>query len=724
MADFRATGGSALRRGWSKIDVYVWILLLPALLVGAGLWERSRNAATLQLYGGAAETLPATLDQLRKIEARGPMVMVEEVSRDGRRSVPASMAVAETERALPVAQRGAFLARLRAPMAIVAIVGGSLAFLGGAAGLLIAARAGRTARQSRNQLIASFSRVHHVLPFLLGAVVTGLAFSILAIVGFEMIGMWFWSRVSGGEIKLVMIAGILACLAAYGAFSALRGLRDIFTLNTPDPMEEAGHVVGEADAPGLWHFVRNLATREQALVPDTIVVGMDGGFYVTEHAMKLSPGGQLLTGRTLYIPAPYLEMMDEEELAGVIGHELAHFAGDDTAYSRHFTPIYMGLERALEVMGEATAKGFAMYPAFRLGQHAIEQFDHAVKHWGRLREFEADRLSSLASGPRSIAQSLVRTSVIAPVVTVTLEKAFAEPAHGERDLIAEMVGMVREHGWPDVSEHLEDHAAHPTDTHPSTPQRIEALNLRLQDGLVAAATRPPIGDDPSPGARLFADWLATRRTLSGDFCAAAQSAQDAHRANLESVAAAVPQEEVPLYENSGPLIWTLGVIGTLFGLGAVAMLPLFAGERPGDVSALIITASIFALIAAAMIGAAWLLIRSRRTPVFLFTPDRLVVKRLSAPLSWLDIDAFHVAAGYRLETKFLVAEDAALPEAPGFGSRTRVKRKKRTVTVFCYGIRKLRPNALSEMIDRYLSAAYARQALEQHYANVPAQSAF
>jgi Zn-dependent protease with chaperone function len=710
MAHFRESDARGWRRGWGKIAIYVWVLLLPLLLAGVGLWERSRNIQSLQLYGQAAQALPGTLDALRRIEARNPTEMIEQVSGDARRSVPVSMAVADVEQTIPIAERGAMLSRIRAPLAVAAIAGGLLAFVAGAAGMLIAARAGTAARKSRNQLIASFSRVHRMLPILLGALVVGLASAIVGVTGFEAIGMWFWRRVSGGELKLAGIGVILAGMAAYGAFAAIRGLRDIFTLNTPEPMEEAGHIVDDADAPGLWRFVRELATRQNALVPEAIVIGIDGGFYVTEHAMKLTPGGETLTGRTLYIPAPYLEMMDEEELAGVIGHELAHFVGEDTAYSRHFSPIYLGLERALDVMGDATAKGFAMYPAYRLGQHMIEQFDYAVKHWGRLREFEADRLSSLASGPRSIAQSLVRTSVIAPVVTTTLEKAFTEPAGEERDLIADMVGLVREHGWPDVAQHLGDHAAHPTDTHPSTPQRIEALKLNLHDGLTAAATRPPTADGPSPGERLFADWLATRRTLSADFQAVARNAHAAHRASLESAAAAVGDEEVPLYENSGPLIWTLGIIGGLVGLGALWML-----SGAGNDQFVLTAGGLGAAMAAVMIGYAVMLARSRRAPIFVLGPATFFAAGLSRPIPWLDIEGFGVSAGYRLETTFLISPDAELPKAAGFWSRTRVKRKKRTVTFRCYGIRKMPPAALSERIDIYLNAAHARRALQERY---------
>ncbi|PTQ60071.1 peptidase M48-like protein [Sphingomonas sp. PP-CE-3G-477] len=501
--------------------------------------------------------------------------------------------------------------------------------------------------------------------------------------------------------------------SAYGAFSALRGMRDIFTLNTPDPIHEAGRVMSEAEAPGLWRLVHDVAARQHALVPDTIVIGMDGGFYVTEHPVTLRPGGQNLDGRTLYIPAPYLELLDEEEIVGVVGHELAHFVGEDTSYSRHFSPIYTGLGRALNVMGEANAKGFAMYPAFRLGHYAIERFDHAVMHWSRLREFEADRLSSAANGPHAIARSLVRISVIGPVVTDTLTRAFEQPTTAKGDLVSAMVDLVRDHGWPDVSAHIEDRPAHPTDTHPPTPQRIEALNLRL-DEVIAAATRPAADPGTTPGDTLFADWLATRRTLSEDFAATARNAYAEHRANLESTAAAVGDEKLEIYENSVPMMCLLGVVAALFAAGAGAMLlfledPYFASDRSGA----LITIGVLGAIAAGVLWIVLILNRVRREPLFILSRDTITLRRLARPLRWLDIEAYQISAGGKLKTVFAIVDDVALPQVMRFSPRTQVVTKKRWVQVYCYGIRGMRANAFLALLDRYVAAAYARAALEK-----------
>ncbi|MFD2022059.1 M48 family metalloprotease [Pseudocitrobacter faecalis] len=48
--------------------------------------------------------------------------------------------------------------------------------------------------------------------------------------------------------------------------------------------------------------------------------------------------GERLTGNTLYLPLTYLSLLNEAEIAAVVGHELGHFTGEDTQYSLRFAP--------------------------------------------------------------------------------------------------------------------------------------------------------------------------------------------------------------------------------------------------------------------------------------------------------------------------------------------------------------------------------------------------
>lgn len=703
---------AALRDGaarlWQRIDIYVLVIVFPLLLMGVGVWERTRAIDAQALYSEAAQSMSAARDEIRAIAAREPTAMINA----GGRVITASMAVAELDDLVPTAERGAWLSRLRVPIATATVIGGAVALVAGVLGLLLSAQAGRAARRSRDQLIASFSRIHRALPLILGALMIGIAVALVGIAVFETISMWFWDRVSGNAMKLAVFGLIFAGLAIYGAFRAVVGLRDIFALSRIEPFDAHGRLVTEVGAPGLWGFVREIARKQDATAPDAIVIALDGGFYVTEHPVRLLPEGTVLEGRTLHIPAPYLEFFDEEELAAVIGHELAHFVGEDTAYSRHFNPIYTGLERALLTLHDASTKGFALNPAFRLGAHMMDSFDHAVKHWSRLREFEADRMSSLVNSPRSVATSLLRSSVVAPVIDDTLERRFHEPAEGEADLVAEMVKTVRSHGWPPTREHLDDRASHPTDTHPSTPHRIEKLSIPLDEALIAHATRPLAEVGTTPGARLFADWPAVRRQLSADFAGHVGKLKALHRANLESAVAAVGDETVVLYENTGPMVWLMAILAVVFGTAVLATLVLvdrvyFAREP----IAFAIMLGIGLLCAVGFGLYAMRLRRQGREPVMALTPEALVTARLAQPLRWQDIAAYHVQAGSRFELICVIAPDAPLPERAARKRRTTVNAKKRLLVMQCFGIRKMKPQAFSDLVGRYLEAAAARAAL-------------
>jgi len=52
--------------------------------------------------------------------------------------------------------------------------------------------------------------------------------------------------------------------------------------------------------------------------------------------------------------------------------------------------------------------------------------------------------------------------------------------------------LVDERGLPDPREHLEDHQAHPLDTHPPLRARLQALGISITPELIVRArdTRP------------------------------------------------------------------------------------------------------------------------------------------------------------------------------------------------------------------------------------------
>lgn len=701
------------------LSLIIWLVFAPALLFGLGVWQAERAAETLTQSHQSTERLAASLSEVEKIAIARPNAVLTVQTEQGTRTVGILLAQSQLKKALSQAEQDREISAIRAPVAWGTMGGAALAFVGGLIGLLTSTVSGLSARRSRDHLIQSFARLHAVLPFILATLVIGICLGAVSGSVFEAISIWLWADFSAGSAKLFVLALGLAGLAAYTAYLALRGLRNVFTLFTPEPMDVIGRRVTSAEAPELFRFVEDLARRQETALPDTIVIGLTRGFFVTEGHLRLWPEDTLVTGRTLYLPAPYLELLDIQEVAAIVGHELAHFSGKDTVYSQRFAPIYMGFWRSLIAVQSIEGGDFVLYPAVCLGRHAFQQFDHAVSHWSRLREFEADRNGAHTASTTSAASALIRTGLItAPLVHCLASVAERTQADGDPtspcDLVAGTADLVRLHGWPDPLPLLEDKQPHPTDTHPPTIQRIEALGLKVDDTLLRLATRPPGSlEAPTVGSSLFPGWKSLCVQLSDDYLGQVRRAQAEHRQALEALAAAAPGETI-VYDNVKPMIWAMAIIAVLF-TGFGLMVTLFSAKigLGHDVFAQRLVGGIAAVGVLFSVGYAFYLSRSAARPIMILTPAGLRAAILDGPVAWTDIDAHQVVATSRFSLRLLIGPSATLPAKKWYAIRSKVDRKRRIVSIGALGIRGMKAAEFGALVERYRAAAYALQELSR-----------
>jgi Zn-dependent protease with chaperone function len=700
------------------MSLVIWLVLVPALLFAVGLWQAERAAQTAAQSQQQAQDLKATLAEVRKIAETEPGAMLTFQSDAGPRSLSAMVAVPQIEAALDQAEEDLEISSIRRPLPWGTIAGAVLAFVSGILGLATATISGLRARRSQEQLIGSFGRLRLILPFILATLVIGFCIGIVCAALFEAISMGLWADFSTGSAKLFVLALMLAGLAAYSAFLALRGLKNVFALFATQPMDVSGRRIEETDAPGLFRFVRDLADRQDAVRPDTIVVGLTQGFFVTESELRLLPEDEVIRGRTLYLPAPYLDLLDEPEVAAIIGHELAHFAGRDTLYSQRFTPIYAGLWRSLSALQRGERGSFVLYPAAMLGFHALQQFDHAVNHWSRIREFDADRSGARSSSVVGAASALIRTGLIPPALDHVFGLAgnrvrVAENSEPAPDLVAETSDLVRAHGWSDPVSLLEDRQPHPTDTHPPTVQRIQAMGLTVDDRLLGIATRAPKPAGLTFAFELFSDWKALCRQLSGDYLEQVRDLQTAHRQALEALAAAAPDETI-LYDNVRPMIWAMAIIAAIFA-GFGLMVTVFAAETgfahdefartlvSGIAAAGVVMCGLYALY----------LHESAAQPLMVLTPAGLRASMLDGPVAWTDIHSHQVFASNRFALRLWLAPSASLPAKKRRAIYSKIDRKQRVVTIGAMGIRGMKAAEFSALVERYHSAAHALKELSR-----------
>ncbi|MGI4951868.1 MAG: M48 family metalloprotease, partial [Janthinobacterium lividum] len=412
-------------------------LLLPAALVAVGAWQVTRVAGTAEGFTRRAGQVQASIERIQPLAARDPGAVVR--FGNDPQSHTAAQALGLMQGAQSDLRRNAAVEQARQAAAWTTAGGGVVALVA-VLGCLAAARLGAwRGRRSRDALVGAFRVVVRLLPPLLGLVAVATAVSIIGAVLFEAGGIWFQDTISTNDIKLILAGILMAGGGVLLAFNSVRQLRRVLHAFTPDPLRVLGRAVGPDAGPGLFAFIQQIAAGQGAAPPDNLVLGMTEGFFVTSSPILLLPEHRAITGRSLYLPAPFLPLLSRGEVASIVAHELAHFTGDDTAYSQHFLPLYAGMARSMDAVTSRTpAKGWlgaAFQPAAILARHVMDTFSHTVARWSRLRELEADRAALKHESGQTAASALVRTGIGAGLIGGAVGEMYDRPDQVDADLV-------------------------------------------------------------------------------------------------------------------------------------------------------------------------------------------------------------------------------------------------------------------------------------------------
>jgi len=358
-------------------------------------------------------------------------------------------------------------------------------------------RIGKQAMQSRDALLSGFAQVEQILPrntmITASLVIIGGGSALVTIAPF-----------TGGRGFLYCVIGA-AIFVPMGLWSLFRHVYPMIKQPLP---EGTGRVTGRAitreQAPKVWELVEQVCSRARVVMPDNIVIGLDASFYATQSPLYLISAAQPITGRSLFLSVPYMAYMSRDELAVVIGHELAHFTGADTEYTLKFAKIYARAHQHYAAMNLEGKKGdsderpsWMTTPARALIAYFLSHFDLAVQHWSREREFLADAVGAAAvPSPASAAVALMRTTTLAHVIEPVLHEFSYNGGRSTHPggLLASVFEAVAQAPELDPLKHLEESQPHPRESHPPTQQRIEALGVTLDAELVlASSSREPSG---------------------------------------------------------------------------------------------------------------------------------------------------------------------------------------------------------------------------------------
>jgi Zn-dependent protease with chaperone function len=359
----------------------------------------------------------------------------------------------------------------------------SAALLGPGLAVLVVVASWLGAR-SRLLLLALFAPGLYVV---LGGLVI-----LIALQGSLVFGLVYLAFATGARIP----AYLPLAVGAATLFGVLALVRAALTSLKRATGAVRGQPLDEAAAPALWARLREIADRVGAGLPRNVVVGVDEGFWVTEAPVVCS--GRSLRGRTLYLSLPTCRILTHDELSAVLGHELAHFRGWDTRFSRLFYPVYRGAGISLAAIDaeaeESVVSWLTLMPAQIVLAFFWNRFSAAEEGIGRARELAADRVGAEVTSATVAATALVklhafdrcwrnmrglmRGAIVRGQPLPSIGPAFAEAARRVA-VPSTLAGLDRQR------------LPHPTDSHPPLSQRLRALGVALEDVTAAALAVAP-----------------------------------------------------------------------------------------------------------------------------------------------------------------------------------------------------------------------------------------
>jgi Zn-dependent protease with chaperone function len=703
------------KSSYSSGKAALTLIVLPLVLLLISFWQLQRLPSI-----GVANTEVAALDaQLADLRAMAqePRAWSKTVQTADGQHLGLALAIQRLEAArAEAADGGAFGPALPAILARVGVISSALVLLVAVAGLLFIRRMGRQAMASRSALLSAFSAGQSLLPVLLVISVAGMACAVLCVGSYELLQtLWQRTQTRGG-MKLFVLAivalGFMGYVGIRLIVKLVQASRQVFVR---EPLVIMGRVASAAEAPALWQLVREVANKVGAMVPAHIVVGLNEGFFVTEHPVRLASGQAVPAGRLLYLPLPYMAFLGKPEVTAIIGHELGHFMGEDTEYSLRFSPIYASARHHLGAIDAVRndddgAWGWFSKPALHLGEFFLHAFHDSVQYWSRQRELAADRVGAVQSGGEASALALLRSGVLAPRIDQALFECWQSGDQAGGGVLARTRELVRSEGLDSADIHLDDCQSHPTDSHPTTRQRIDALGVTVTPELLRRAQDPlesgllqELGLDAGPVPAGAADTAAPAlaQALESEFRATADAERRERIAFLTGLAAK-GQETKAIYEGGYVAMIAVGIAALAAVVASVMVPTLGIGARSGLAGA----------------GVAFIVIivrtlRMRRSPVLTLSRDGILLAKLAKLLPWAEIHDIQAQVysntGVSMITVTFDLAGAATKEA--FSGDRRVKVKDGNLIVSVQGVRKLSDDAFLETLHEYWQGGLARAEL-------------
>ncbi|MGD9107585.1 MAG: M48 family metallopeptidase [Gammaproteobacteria bacterium] len=334
---------------------------------------------------------------------------------------------------------------------------------------------GLIARNNRNLLFCLFRP---------GLLISQISTAILVIAnaGILVFSIYFAESFYFGSVHVFLIGslGFVALITAVGVIDKS------FRLTKNIEAKVFGKILDKKNYPTIWNFIDVLSKKIGTKSPDAIVAGMDPTFFVTEAKVVCLDGN--IRGRTLYLSLPFCRALSKDEFSAIIGHEMGHFIGEDTKWSKKFYPIYNGSIATLyELDYSGSDNGLAQlacFPAMIFMNIFIFAFAKSEKAISRQRELSADNLGADITSKEKMAAALIKVHAYQYVWQFTQREIVEALSNGQQIInvskfFSEVCGSVSGDDMKD--DVTKSYTSHPIDSHPPLSTRLESMGIKAND---------------------------------------------------------------------------------------------------------------------------------------------------------------------------------------------------------------------------------------------------
>ncbi len=312
-------------------------------------------------------------------------------------------------------------------------------------------------------------------------------FSIVQVLaqGVLLVSFFYYGTILLFDRYFPYLIGIAGFAAAYAAFKMIVAL--LKNVNFPIPLK--GHVLQSNEAPVLYSEIKGVCGKLNTQAPDNIVLGAEDNFFVTEHPVSVNE--KVYSGRTLYASLLHLENLSQSESNAIFAHEMAHFSGQDTWYSKKTSPKLIRCEMYLGILNEHLTTLPVLF--FLLGFRSL--FELSFSKISRDREKRADALAAKMFGGETLANALGKFVLYSKFRNYIEQNLFSKEEAIQRVNLLEKVtaGFSEYLKKGDSGEELLNISVpHPFDSHPPIAKRIKdvGVSLDIEELKKEAITKP------------------------------------------------------------------------------------------------------------------------------------------------------------------------------------------------------------------------------------------